>query len=119
MLKNTQFKIIIIFFLVGILLISGLGIFFLNSLNMIYGQVQGTQPEHLINIVNQMKENTDVALIIAAVVFTIITLLIAFFLSRFVIYPINKLIQSAEKIAEEDKNINKPSKGKKKSEVGN
>lgn len=39
------------------------------------------------------------------------------FLSKFVIYPVNKLIQSAEKIKEEDKNI--VTKGKKKKDVGN
>ncbi len=33
MFKNIQFKIILVFFLVGILIISGLGIFFLNASN--------------------------------------------------------------------------------------
>ncbi len=33
MFKNIQFKIILVFFIIGILIISGLGIFFLNATN--------------------------------------------------------------------------------------
>lgn len=35
MFKNTQFKIMLIFFIIGILIISGLGIFFLKSINTV------------------------------------------------------------------------------------
>lgn len=33
MFKNIQFKIILVFFIIGILIICGLGIFFLNATN--------------------------------------------------------------------------------------
>lgn len=32
MAKNIQFKIVLIFFIIGITIISGLGIFYINSL---------------------------------------------------------------------------------------
>ena len=67
--------------------------------------------------VAQLKINTAIALTICTVVFAIIGCLIAVFLSRYVIYPINKLIKSAEKIAEEDSGNKK--KTKKKVEVEN
>ena len=35
MFKNIQFKIILVFFIIGIIIISGLGISFINSLQMI------------------------------------------------------------------------------------
>ena len=61
-------------------------------------------------------------MIISSTVFIIVAILIAIFLSKFVIYPINKLIKSAEKITEEDKEKNnqnqKKTKGRKKSDVG-
>lgn len=119
MFKNTQFKIILIFFLVGIVIISGLGIFFLNSLNIMDMQIQNGQVNQIEQIIDNIRINTNTTLIIAGVVFTIASLLIAIFLSRFVMYPINKLIQSAEKIAEEDKSLSKPTKNKKKNDVGN
>ena len=110
MIKNIQFKIILIFFLVGIVIIGGLSIFYIHSLD--YLQVGELSQE-----VAQLKINTAIALTICTVVFAIIGCLIAVFLSRYVIYPINKLIKSAEKIAEEDSGNKK--KTKKKVEVEN
>ena len=110
MIKNIQFKIILIFFLVGIVIIGGLSIFYIHSLDYL-------QVEELSQEVAQLKINTAIALTICTVVFAIIGCLIAVFLSRYVIYPINKLIKSAEKIAEEDSGNKK--KTKKKVEVEN
>lgn len=121
MFKNIQFKIILVFFLIGIIIISGLGIFFLNSINNVSIQIQNGQVENIqqiLNITNQISINTKTILIIASVVFIVVGILIAMFLSKFVIYPLNKLIQSAEKIADEDKTNKKTSKGKKGNDVG-
>lgn len=118
MLKNVQFKIILVFFLVGILIISGLGIFFLNSLNILSTQVgQTIEFSEISNLISNINENTKTILLIASILFSVIGILVAIFLSRFVIYPINNLIQSAEKIANEDKNL-KQIKNKKGKDVG-
>ena len=118
MLKNVQFKIILVFFLVGILIISGLGIFFLNSLNILSTQVgQTIEYSEISNLINNINENTKTILLIASILFSVIGILVAIFLSRFVIYPINNLIQSAEKIANDDKNL-KQIKNKKGKDVG-
>lgn len=104
MFKNIQFKIILIFFIIGILIISGLGISFINSLQMLSvkveeGQVTAEQVEEILGLIQQ---RTFITLTVAGVVFAVIGIISAVFLSRFVIYPINKLIKSAEKITEED-----------------
>ncbi len=121
MLKNIQFKIILVFFLVGIVIISGLGIVFLNSINNVEMQIESGQ----VNSIRQVSDmnsyiitNTRTTLFIAAIVFAVVGVLIAIFLSRFVIYPINKLIESAEKIADDEKTSKKSSKAKKKNNVG-
>lgn len=120
MFKNIQFKIILVFFLIGIIIISGLGIFFLNSVNDISMQIQDGQVQkiqQISDILNQLNANTKTILIIASIIFVVIGVLIAVFLSRFVIYPLNKLIQSAEKITD-DESLNKNnSKGKKGKDV--
>ena len=126
MFKNMQFKIILIFFIIGIVVISGLGITYLNSVNKIQTQIENgdiSQIEQIDNELEIMQKNNVTALIIAGVTFTVGGILIAIFLSRFVIYPIDKLIKSAEKITEEEKPNSKNSKNtkkaKKNSELGN
>ena len=107
MFRNMQLKIILIFFLVGIILIGGLGITFITNMNNINMQVingQITELEQITNIIKQIQNNTVAIIIISGIVFSIVGILLAIFLSKFVIYPINKLIKSAEKITEEDKN---------------
>ena len=126
MFKNMQFKIILIFFIIGIVVISGLGITYLNSVNKIQTQIENgdiSQIEQIDNELEIMQKNNVTALIIAGVTFTVGGILVAIFLSRFVIYPIDKLIKSAEKITEEEKPNSKNSKNtkkaKKNSELGN
>ena len=122
MIKNIQIKIILIFFLVGIVLIGALGTFYMYSLNRLDTGIENGTLQNLgqvTNIIANIRENTFMTLIIFTAVFALIGVLIFLFLSKFVIYPINKLIKSAEKIAEEDKEGNKKIKTKKKTDMGN
>ena len=91
MFKNIQFKIILIFFLIGIIIIGGFGIFFIDSLNAINGQVESNQINQIGQIleeINQLKLNTKVILVVSSATFILVGILIAMFLSKFVIYPI-------------------------------
>lgn len=116
MLKNVQFnKIILVLFLIGIIIIGGLGIFFLNSLNALQEQIQVGQAAN-INM-QELQNKTLWVLGIAGIVFAVVSVLMAIFLSKFIIYPINKLIKSAEKITEEDKSGKKIFKNKKGNEA--
>ncbi len=99
MLKKIQFnKIILVLFLVGIIIISGIGAFFLISLHNLDLQLQAGQDLNL----QELQEKTIWVLAIAGVSFTLVGILVAIFLSQFIIYPINKLIKSAEKITGEE-----------------
>ena len=121
MFKNIQFKIILIFFLIGIIIISGLGISFLNSVQLLNFQVENGQvsSDQVELILSTIQERTSITLIIAGVVFAIIGIIAAIALSKYVIYPINKLIKSAEEITEEDKEkVKKSLKNKKKHDMG-
>jgi len=121
MFKNIHFRIILIVFFIGIIIIGGLGIFFINSLNILNSQIQNGQVlnlEEVLLTLENIQRNTILSLVIAGVLFATVGILISIFLSRFVIYPINKLIESAEKITEEDKTKKKLFKGKKNKDVG-
>ena len=122
MFKNIQFKIVLIYFFIGIVIISGLGIFFINSLNSINIQIGNDQSQNIdqvIKVINNTEINTKIILLISGIVFATVGILISIFLSKFVIYPINKLIESTEKITEEDNKTNKIFKNRKPGDVGN
>lgn len=114
MFKNIQFnKIILVLFIIGIIIISGLGIFFLNSLQTLKEQIQIGEVIDLY----ELQTKTKWLIGISGILFAIVGILTAIFLSRYIIYPINKLIKSAEKITEEDKNGKKITKHKKRSDA--
>ena len=113
MLKNRQSKIILIFFIIGILVIGGFGWYCINSLDAINNLITSNQVSQIgqvTNQINQLTSETKIMLIISCVVFFIIGITIAIYLSRFVIYPINKLIKASNKISEEDIKKGKRSK---------
>ena len=92
--------------------------FFLSSINDLENQIINQNFQNLeqeIEILQNLKVNTIIILMIVGVLLIIIGLLIAGFLSKFVIYPINKLIKSAEKVTDDEK---KKSKKKKSNDVG-
>ena len=106
MIKSIQFKIIIVFFLIGIITITSLGAIYIRSINALEIGINTNEIGNLTeleNYIEQMRQTNITSLIIAGVVFVVGGILIAIVLSRFVIYPINKLIKSAEKITEEEK----------------
>ena len=97
MLKNNQLKVILIFFIVGMLIISGLGLFYLYSLNQV------TTQQYMLE---QIKTNIKIALGISVTVFAIITILIAIYSTKVIINPMKKLIESSKKMTEEGKQKN-------------
>ena len=120
MFKNIPIKIVLVFFLIGIIIIGGFCGFFLNSLNMINEKIQITQNldvGQLVDMINQLENNTKVAVIIFSVAYIVVGIIIAVVLSKFVVYPINKLIKSAEKITEEESKEKKKNKNNKINEM--
>ena len=92
---------------------SGLGIFFLNLLENINEQIQAGQA-----IAMQGWQNKTIVILIGTgVVLAIIGILAAVFLSQYIIYPISKLIKSAEGITEENKNGKRVLKNRKGNET--
>ena len=85
----------------------------LNSLNNLNEQIQAGQEVS----VEELKSTTIWVLGTAGLLFAIVCSVVAAILSKFIIYPINKLIKSAEKIAEDDKNAKKLFNSKKGNEA--
>lgn len=105
MFKNIQLRIVIVFFLIGIITIAGLGTVYINSINVLENNINSQTTQNIgqvIEYIQQMKSTNITAIIVVSIIFAIGGLLTAIILSKFVIYPINKLIKSAEKITEEE-----------------
>ena len=99
MKKNVNLKIVIIFFILGIILIVGLGACYIIMLNQLeeIGAIQDNVEliESIRNQVSQIK----LIVIISIVMYTIISILIGYFVVKAVVSPMKRLIKSAEKIA--------------------
>ena len=97
MKKNVNLKIVIIFFVIGIILILGLGSCYIFMLSQIENIDQSNV--ELIENVNEQISQTKIIIIISIVIYTIISILIGYFVLKAVVSPMKKLIKSAEKIA--------------------
>ncbi len=110
MFKTIQIKIILVFLLASIIIGSGLAMFYLETIEQLNVQISNNQINSLEQVqqsLTQISQQTKLISIIAFVLILIVVIAISIVLSKFVIYPINKLIKSAEKITEEDKKIKK------------
>lgn len=99
MKKNINLKIVIIFFVLGIILIIGLGISYIFMLNQLESIGNSQENMELIGSINNQIKQTKILIIVAMVVYTMISILVGYFVLKSVVSPMKKLIKSAEKIA--------------------
>ena len=99
MKKNLNLKIVVIFFMIGMILILGLGTCYILMLNQI--ETLGTNQYNieLIQNVNNQLNQTRMIIIISIVMYTIISILIGYFVIKTLVTPMKRLIKSAEKVA--------------------
>ena len=93
MLRNVQLKIILIFGIIGIVLISSIGIFYAVSLKEV-GDIDGYTP-----ILQMQIQNIKTITFIAMALYGLITILVGIFMSKAIINPINRLLRNAPRIA--------------------
>ena len=114
MIKNVQLKIIIILTIIGLAIIAGIGGYFLINLQTIYLNIPSvndinTIQSDLTNIVNKGLWLS----IYAGFAFLVIAIGIAIYVITKVTLPINRLIDSARKVATgEETKIEEPRKPK-------
>ncbi len=100
MIKNVQLKIILIFTIITVILITGFSIYFLTNLQQIHTQIGSIEnTEQLINSTKQIIDKGILLAILSIIAFCIIAAMIAIFITKKVTNPINRLISSAKRIA--------------------
>lgn len=101
MIKNIQLKIVLIFFILGMFIIIGLGLFFTNSLEAINTALNTAQiTDVIIEEINNIKTVSMISLVLLGA----ISIIVGIFLSKTVVKPIDKLIKNAEKLTSKEKN---------------
>ena len=101
MLRSIQIKIVMIFMILGILIITSLGLFFVYNLNIINNAITTeimTIEDVKTLTLNQMNYTKNI-ICIFLVLFIIAVFAIGIFISKVIIKPISRLIKSAELIA--------------------
>lgn len=114
MLKNLQLKVILIFSILGILLISAIGTIFIYNLQQINVEVilQNYQEiEQCQKLISEQIQNVRIITIILITVFGLISILIGIFVYKAILNPITKLIDSAPKISSVQNGNNEKTKG--------
>ncbi len=95
--RNIQTKIVLIFFILGIILIAGTGLSYIYMLKNLEA-IAGSQVE-MIDTINKQINQTKFIMIISTAVYIVISILVGYFVSKALVSPMKKLIKSAEKIA--------------------
>lgn len=121
MLKHIQIKVVFIFFIVGILIILGISGFSVISMNSLISDINNntiTSTEQVVEFLESTSQIIKIILVTSIIIFVIVAIFINKLLSKVVIYPLNKLIKSTEKmVVSEEIDINKLEKSKDGNEV--
>ncbi len=102
MLKNIQIKIVLIFMILGVIMISTVGVFFVNRLEYISKEIETQElksSSEAQSIIDGEIEQTKLLIVFYVGMFSFISILVGVFVDKVIILPITKLIKSAEKIA--------------------
>ncbi len=111
MMKNIQTKILLIFYIIGIAIILGIGAFFIAIIN------SGSSIENA----NIQIQQTKILILSSILVFSCIVLLVGIYVVKHIIHPMDKLIKETEKVTGKEDGklieVGKVSKKRRKTEV--
>ena len=116
MFKKTHIKTILIFFIIGLFLITGLGIINILNLNDIKKEIMNTST--VVQIENRV-DNLIKFTVFLDISYSLICIIMAIVLSKILNKPIIKLISDAEKIVSNESKIEKQRNNKDTDEVVN
>ena len=97
-MKNLQYQILLIFFLIGITIILGMGFFFTNVLNqsnsIVLSEGNTISTQEINHLTEWQMNQTKILIFISILVFSCIIFIMGIFISKVIIMPINKLIKN-------------------------
>lgn len=94
-MKSLQNKILLILFIIGIIIILGMGIFSMVIVN----QTDITISQEIAHTVELQTRQIKILILSSILVFSCIVILVGIFVSKTIVLPIDNLIKNAQKIA--------------------
>lgn len=111
MMKSIQAKVILMFFIIGIIIILGIGFFSIRIAEQNLGNI-----ENMAKVLNSEISQIKILILISILVFSCIMLIMSAFVIKVLVKPVNNLIKNAQKVAEgSSKELITVKNGKKKS----
>lgn len=102
MLKNTQIQIVIIFTIIGVIIITGMGCFFSNELETLNNAISTESAQDInkisLEITNEIQQIKKVTLL-AIGFFILVSAIATIFVTKIVSSPIKKLTKNVKEIA--------------------
>ena len=98
MLKNIQIKTVMIFAILGIIVITSLGMFFIYRLEYVGNVIVENQADISKEIINLQIKDTKTVIYYSLGIFSIISVILGIIVSKLITSPIARLIKSAELI---------------------
>lgn len=97
MFRGTQIKIILIFFIIGLILISGLDVYYTRTFNEILANTEIGSATY--DITSEKIQVLQKVTLYALIGLGVICILTGIFISKSIVLPMKRLVKSAEKIA--------------------
>lgn len=101
MVKSIQIKLVMVFMILGIIVITGLGSIFIYKLNYLSLQLteMNRTNEEIHQLLTEQIQQIQQIIYISLIIFTGLIVLLGVILAKVVINPISRLVKSAEMIA--------------------
>ena len=123
-MKKLQNKILLILFIIGTIIIIGMGVFFAGIIGESQEFIGGSEYvtfHDLINIANTQMNQAKILILGTILVFSCIVIIVGIFISEAIVKPLNKMIINAQKLANGESveliELNPKRKRKKKTEL--
>ncbi|MBQ7409972.1 MAG: PAS domain S-box protein [Clostridia bacterium] len=117
MFKKIQIKIVLAFAIIGIIVLSALGVTYIYNLQQIGNAVNSTQNiTEINNVISNQIYQSKVLLAMYLTGFVVLMILGGIFISKVIIAPIASLVKSAEQATKSER-IKYLNEGKKKNEI--
>ena len=123
-MKKLQNKILLIFFIIGTIIIIGMGAFFAGIIGEnqeFIGASEYVTSQDLINITDAQMNQAKILILGTILVFSCIVIVVGIFISEAIVKPLNKMIINAQKLANGESveliELNPKKKRKKKTEL--
>ena len=97
--KNTPQKIVLIILITQIIILIALGIFLKTNMNNIINQIDLQKINDVKEVsfkISEISKNIDIILIVSSILFIIISIVLSIYMSKVIIYPLNKYLKSKD-----------------------